>query len=352
MNARSFRRQSFCLALALACAVGPLANAQDTTTGPDTPGVDPTTDPLKPSTAQDLNPTSSWAALLATAKAAEEGDADLASASDQYLTIVRIFDALRPVAAEALYRYALVEGNRQNGTESQSAHTHLIRIFPDFPDYVTKSIEALNTSAVKPDGSNADAWAGPTPKPTVSPELMRRDGITPATPSDEASATPQAYKMSPELMARYGLLPTPATPPSSTRTRPSLPRDVRLAGLHDLRTELVTESARTAADLRKARLELQRVEGLRPMDIPPNLVSDERLRTLLVGVGDGLQPGFGQEQTDTLIEQRQVRITEYFEMTYKPRLVRTVKILSRELDDLRQETTEIDMEISKLRPKF
>jgi hypothetical protein len=357
MNAFSFLRPTPWLTLALAVTLAPIVSGQDATV----PGVDPNTGqpipgPTRPLDA--LNPLASWTALLATAKAAEEGDADLTAASDQYQTLVRIFDQLRPVAAEALYRYALVEAKREHSDEAQSAHTRLIQWFPDFSEYVQKSLAARGGNAANPGQPETDADAATARKHGMSPELMRRYGLTPADRSGEAGASPKPSSMSPELMARYGLLnaPNPATATPDANT--SVPRDLKsaeLAELHERRSELVAVSSRTAADLRKARLDLDRVEGLSGEEIPPNLVSDERLRTLIVGLEDGLI-GVSQDQIETIMEARRSKLRNYLEGTYKLRLRRTVDILSRELDQLRLETREIDENISKLqralKPKF
>jgi hypothetical protein len=365
MNAPTFLRPTPWLTLALAVTLAPLVPAQDATS----PGVDPNTGQpipasgpmtIDPTTGQPisdpakslaaLNPIASWTSLLATAKAAEEGDADLTAASDQYQTLVRIFDQLRPVAAEALYRYALVEGQREHADEAQSAHTRLIQWFPDFPEYVRKSLEARGGNASSPSPTTGAPAGAPTSRTTMSPELMRRYGLTPASPSAEGGAPFKPTTMSPELMARYGLLNAPNPAPTTPDANPSVPRDLRfaeLAELHERRSELVAVSSRTAADLRKARLDLDRIDGLAIMEIPPNLVSDERLRTLILGLEDGLT-GLSQDQIKTIKETRRSKIYEYFQVTYKPRLQRTVEILSRELDQLRLETRNIDEDISKL----
>lgn len=367
MNPRSFFQPARGFVLALIVALGPRVPGQDAATGNGLPEVDPntglpsqisSTSSVDPNTGQPipslpkelnaLNPESSWTALLATAKAAEEGDADLTAASGQYLTIVRIFDHLRPIAAEALYRYALVEAKREHNEESMGAHTRLIQWFPDFTEYVKKSLATRNNTL--PALPAPDADAAPATTFRMSPELMRRYGLTSPPATTEPDAPSPADTMSPELMTRYGLRSRPATPAASS----SVPRDLKfaeLAELHDRRSELVAASGRTAADLRKARLELQRVEGLQGEDVPPNLVSDERLRTLIVGLEDGLT-GLSQDQIEKILEGRRLRIREYFEKTYQIRLRRTVEILSRELDQLRRETTEIDLAISKVQVKL
>jgi|GEM_PF-3441043 len=369
MKAFSFLRPMPWLTLALAATLAPMVPGQDVSTGTSLPDVDPQPGlptqisnpaPVDPTTGQpiqglpksltDLNPIPSWSALLATAKAAEEGDADLTAASDQYVTIVRIFDQLRPIAAEALYRYARIEDKREHGDEAQVALARLIQWFPDFHEYAKKSLEARGATSGKTSTSASSTGSPSASNPPLSPDLMRRYGLTPATEAAEPSGAPTPSTMSPEMMKRYGLRSAPVTP-TTTTANPSLPRDVRLAELRDRRSEVVAESARTAADCRKARLELKRVEGLQARDIPPNLVSDQRFRALLEGVPDGLT-GLPEEQIKKLIDASHVRIIEYFEATYKPRLLHTVDILSRELQELRSETTEIDLGISKLQPRF
>lgn len=373
MNAFSLLRSRPWLTIALAVTFAPIVHGQNAPTvanplavDPNTGQAIPTSNPtaIDPTTGQPipgstrpldaLNPIPSWTALLATAKAAEEGDADLATASDQYQTLVRIFDQLRPVAAEALYRYALVEAKREHGDEAQAAHTRLIQWFPDFTEYVKKSLEARGGNASSPSLPDGDTGSAPATTFRMSPELMRRYGLTSPPASAEPDAGSRGATMSPELMARYGLRSGPATPAANA----SVPRDLRsaeLAELHERRSELVAVSSRTAADLRKARLELNRVDGLGIMEIPPNLISDQRLATLIVGLDDGLTD-LTQEQIDKIQKGRRSKINEYFEVTYKPRLRVTVEILSRELDQLRIETRQIDEDILKLQralqPKF
>lgn len=362
MSPKSFLRSTSPLTLALAVILSPPANGQPTpavdpatglpVSGPDAAQIDPNTGALiqnPPKASADPNPINAWTTLLATGKTAEEGDADLTAASDQYVTIVRIFEQLRPVAAEALHRYALVEGRRQHAAESQAALTRLIQWFPDLPGYLRTSMEAQASASGVAQPPVPDAAPGEPARPPMSPELMRRYGLGAANLPAEAAEHPTTFKMSPQLMARYGLLAAPAKPDTKP-TPPSLPNAARIAELQDRRAELVTEAARTAADLRKARMELKRVEGLSPSVIPPNLVSDPRLRSLLEEASDRLFDS-GEEPAKQAA-QRRAETEFHFERVYRPRLERTASILSRELEELRQEIDQIDTDIAKLQPKF
>lgn len=363
MNPRSFFQPARGFILALIVALGPRVPGQ-AATGNGLPEVDPNTDlpsqisstssvdpntgqpiPSLPKELNALNPESSWAALLATAKAAEEGDADLNAASGQYLTIVRIFDHLRPIAAEALYRYALVEAKRQHNEESMGAHARLIQWFPDFSEYVKKSLATRNNTL--PALPAPDADAAPATTFRMSPELMRRYGLTSPPTTTEPNAASPAPHMSPELMARYGIVATLTQ--AAANPKPESNRDeLEVAELKTQRSDLVTEAARTAADLRKARLELQRVEGLQPAEIPPNLVSDTKFRTLLEGLHQepsGLT-SLSAEAAAQLMDRRLVETVRYYEGVYQPRLQQTAKILARELAQMRSDIDEIDRSIA------
>lgn len=324
------------------------------------PGAAPKT---LPASGDAPNPLASWKAVLATAKAAEEGDADLPAASDQYVSIVRLFDTLRPVAAEALFRYAVVEARREHVDESQAAHARLIQWFPDFPDYVRQSLairggapSAQNVStgapgtggASLPGGTHGGAPAGPVATPTLSPELMRRYGLGPTQPGAEP-APPTTFRMTPALMARYGLssAPSVAQAPEPTAIPADPVHDRRLADMLRERTELAAETSRTASDLRKARLEKSRVGTEHPQNIPPNLISDARLRALIEQLYQARATLSGDDRERTLREQMD-RLEEYHHGVYLRRLDRTVEILERELDTLKVEMDKLDMGIAKL----
>jgi len=310
----------------------------------------------------DLNPGPAWNTLVQSAKAAEEGDADLTTASDQYVAIVRIFDQLRPIAAEALYRYALVENKRSNSIESQSAHFRLIQWFPDFSDYVRKSLAARNEAAAPaepgktstlsgnrpPSFQMSPAWLvryglGPAPGPDpnasaaggTDAKMQRRYGLGggPATDANPASSDPTRYSMSPELMRRYGLLESPATLPESNPVSPaeSAATGAKRVLLDQQRTEILTELSRTQSDLGKAQRELSRFESMPPVKIPPNLVSDPRLRQLIEDATEPATPNLNEQQALARINALEV----YFQTVYIPRLQRTQEILMRESDILR-----------------
>lgn len=327
----------------------------------------------------DLNPGPAWNALVQSAKASEEGDADLATSSDQYVAIVRIFEQLRPIAAEALYRYALVENKRSNSVESQSAHFRLIQWFPDFSDYVRKSLAARNEAAAPtepgktspPSGNRpptshitpallARYGLGPAPGPDpnaptaggMDAEMARRYGLGggPATDPNQASTDPTRYSMSPELMRRYGLLESPATQPvpyPAPPTESSATGTKRLL-LDQQRTEILTELSRTQSDLDKAQRELSRFESIPPRQIPPNLVSDARLRQLIEEATEPTPRGANEEQAVNQQKARHDTLEFYFNEVYLPRLRHTQVILSKEYDVLRARLKDLIQETKDL----
>ena len=319
----------------------------------------------------ELNPAPSWNALVQAAKAAEEGDADLTTASDQYVTIVRLFEELRPIAAEALYRYAMVERKRDHTTESQSAHFRLIQWFPDFSDYVRKSLAARNEEATPsqpgktppPSGDHPSFFkmspalaaryglgpsAGSPPNaPTpggMDAEMARRYGLGggPSTDSNPSSSTP----MSPELMRRYGLLESPSALPESNPVSPaeSAATGAKRLLLDQQRTEILTELSRTQSDLDKAQRELNRFESMRPDHIPPNLVSDPRLRQLIENATEPTEPKLNEQQALARFNSLDV----YFQRVYIPRLRRTQEILMKESDILRARLNNLLRETEEL----
>ncbi len=133
------------------------------------------------------------ASNLADAKVAEEGDLDLQRAHKLYGTVLAEYDALRPRAAEALFRLAGVARKLGSIEEARQLYTRVSAEFQGIGDFAARSDAMLN-----------DPQSPVTYR--MSPELMARYGLTPKSAGATVQGGPgTAGGMDPALAARYGL---------------------------------------------------------------------------------------------------------------------------------------------------
>ncbi|MCW5556479.1 MAG: tetratricopeptide repeat protein, partial [Verrucomicrobiae bacterium] len=90
---------------------------------------DPTTPP----------PGTSGAESLDAGKVAEEGDHDLEQAAREYQSVLASYEALRPRAAEALFRLAELAAKLQQTNEARSLYTRVVQKFPNVGDFARQS---------------------------------------------------------------------------------------------------------------------------------------------------------------------------------------------------------------------
>lgn len=280
----------------------------------------------------ELNPGVHWAELMVDAKAAEEGDADLISAARDYTTLVRIFEKLRPIAAEALRRQAVVE--KKLGHEGP-AKVALERLAAWFPETDNK-------------GGGGEAKR--------VPEKAPGEGASGVDSSAAAGGSAQQFGMSAELRRRYGLSGGEASA-SASATDPGAgisgtdKRATERAMLMQTRTELLAEAAKTGPELRRAQTELRRAKSAGMSRIPPTLVSDAQLRLLLEAMSLPEAFAGNTEEPKKLQIERINQAERYFHNVYLPRLELTVGLLSEELQKTRVELAQVDDELRNLAGK-
>lgn len=293
----------------------------------------------------ELNPGPAWAKLVIGAKALEEGDADLVSASRDYATIVSIFEQLRTVAAEALHRQAIVEGRRKNENDARVAWERLARWFPDFEEKAQEAARALGTVA----GAPAPETGAATAFATMSPELMRRYGLVPQSSGAGQGAAAGAGEGSGEGSSaprtRYGT--TSAAAPGD-RSSATDPHATERTLLEQTRADLLMEAVKARAERRRASAELNRVHGASAEQLPPTLVSDARMRQLIEALHEPPAPALSKELAERAQLERARQAERYLHEVYLPRLNRILQVSERESENLLEELQKIDNQLGKL----
>lgn len=364
-------RLGLTLASALAFAVSAPAQVSGAGTPPFAPGSE-----------------GSGSEALDAGKVAEEGDHDLDQAAREYQSVITRYDALRPRAAEALLRLGEIAARRQQTNEARDLYVRVLAEFPLEGDYAVQSRERL--AAFDPQ-RELTVYA-------MDPALAQRYGLNPQN-------TPPG--MDPTLARRYGLM-VGGSPPAvgagggigggggaglvASSQPQSLggssiggvggmgsgsigasavsasPYSVNITGgSTDKAATLRAEAAQIAAQLRKLRRERRALETADFSQIPTALVEDPQALALIrsydqarlavlgfdaVRGGGDAKAKVGEEQADQQREMLKIQelhaqslLRNYLDQTCLPRIRITQELLAAELHEL-------EVEISKARPKF
>jgi len=298
--------------------------------------------PANPATPPPVSP---GAEALDAGRVAEEGDHDLEQATREYQAVLASYEALRPRAAQALFRLAEIAAKLQKTDEAQSLYSRVIQEFPTVGDLATQSQERLDAL-----GPNQPFYA-------MDPVLARRYGLIPRNPPATAgfggvsggaanvgpgAPSAQSHGLGGGAGVASGLAAGPATPSAS-------PYTVAITGgALDKAAILRTEAAQLSAQLRKVQREIRAIEDQNWRQIPTLLVEDPKVQYLIRACDDAETQIFREQQVVLDDETKKIKqenwlrlrdsvqtaLNNYLDNIYRPRLKRTQDLLQRELDEL------------------
>ncbi|MBN8245966.1 MAG: hypothetical protein J0L84_00830 [Verrucomicrobia bacterium] len=341
-------------------------------------------------------PGSATPETLDAGKVAEEGDHDLDQAGREYQAVVASYEALRPRAAEALFRLGEIAARRQQTNEARELYVRVLAEFPLERDYAVQSRERLaafdpqrelRVYAMDPALAQRYGLNPQNTPPGMDPTLARRYGLMvggspPAVGAGGgigggdgaglvASSQPQSLGGS-----SFGGVGGMASRSIGASAVSASPYSVNITGgSTDKAATLRAEAAQIAAQLRKLRRERRALEGAPLHQMPSSLVEDPQILMLIQAAdraqldwvrfvtsrsdrepdaGAG-QPGEVEEARrrlqdeenalDRSVKKSERVLAQYLSETYLPRMRRTEELLTTELDEL-------EVEIDKARPKF
>ncbi|MCC7376568.1 MAG: hypothetical protein IT581_18055 [Verrucomicrobiales bacterium] len=332
--------------------------------------IDPNTAGAKPDVAALRTRVASFVDEVSLGKMAEEGQGQVGHALDYYTNVIRDFDAIRRPAAEAVFHYAGLMIGSNTPRVGVDAFRRILREFADFEDLASSSRARLRDHGVdEPDklasggggadvggavpntvGSAAASTGRYGPGAGMSPELMRRYGLSPESLGG-GFAAPVAGSATSGSGNRYG---------GSVSARPSVEgvarsRNPAAEMMEDMAASMRAELIQLASQLRKVQRE-QRVAEIDNLEqLPVNLIEDATMNRILADLQKAREDAaLNSKELDKGQRERRAAVqeelaTSYWKETFRPRLAITEKLLKEEIDRLQMEIAKMEIEIKQLR---
>ncbi|MBL9136027.1 MAG: hypothetical protein JNK85_09175 [Verrucomicrobiales bacterium] len=332
--------------------------------------IDPNTGEVKPDAAASKARVASFVEEVSLGKMAEEGQGHIGHAMAYYSNAIRDFDSIRRPVAEALHHYAGLMIGSNTPRVGVEAFRRILREFSDFKDLVDSSRARLRDHGLdEPDSVTSDpagsvvagAASGPV---AMDPVLAERYGLVGTRDAVFSRRYGQGYGGGPggEGMAPAGGLGSDAANPIPSSGIRS-PANEEVGGSRNPAADLVEEMAASmraeliqlSSQLRRVQREQRAAQTDNLDKFPESLIEDSTLMRILSDLQKAREDiAINAKAEDISKRERRLLVQQelalrYLKETYRPRLEVTEALLSKEIDQLRRQISELESESKALR---
>lgn len=332
--------------------------------------IDPNTGEVKPDAAASKARVASFVEEVNLGKMAEEGQGHVGHAMAYYSNAIRDFDAIRRPVAEALHHYAVLMIGSNTPRTGVDAFRRILREFSDFEDLASSSRTRLRDHGVdEPDGAvTGGAGSGlagaASGTASLDPAFAQRYGLGGAPDADFRRRYGGGFGGSPggAGMAGSAVNTKGAANGHSTSGSPSpgtegflRSRNPAAEMVEEMAASMRAELIQLSSQLRRVQRE-QRAAQTDDLDkLPESLIEDPTMTRILADVQKSREDvAINVKAEDIAQRERRLMVQQelalrYLKETYRPRLAVTESLLTKEIDRLRMQISELESESKALR---